>query len=145
MVKLFTIGFAGKSAEQFFSTLNRNRIKLLIDVRLSNESQLAGYTKKKDLVFFLEKISNAQYLHAVQFAPTKEILDAYKKKEIDWIAYESRYKRLLSERNAQKELANIDFDHACLLCSESDASRCHRRLLAELVMNNDSSVKIVHL
>ena len=53
-MKVFTMGFTQKSAEQFFGLISENKIELLIDVRLNNQSQLAGFTKGRDLEFFLQ-------------------------------------------------------------------------------------------
>ncbi len=145
MRKLFTIGFAGKSAEQFFSSMQSNRIKLLIDVRLSNESQLAGYTKKKDLAYFLSAICSAGYLHAEQFAPTKQLMDAYKGKKLSWDAYVREYLGILAERDVKSGLGGLELDHSCLLCSEAKPTHCHRRLLAEFIAENIPDIQIIHL
>ena len=94
-ITLFTIGFTGKSAEEFFETLRKAGVRRLVDVRLNNVSQLAGFTKKRDLQYFLRSIAGIAYVHEPSLAPTKDILDAYKKKRIDWSEYESQFKQLL--------------------------------------------------
>ena len=83
-MKLYTIGFIKKSARVFFETLLKNNIKRLVDIRLNNTSQLAGFTKREDLRYFLEAIGNIEYIHLEKFAPSKELLNAYKKKLINW-------------------------------------------------------------
>ncbi|MCK4626138.1 MAG: DUF488 domain-containing protein, partial [Phycisphaerae bacterium] len=99
---IFTIGFAGKSASEFFSKLRDSGVKLVVDVRLNNVSQLAGFTKKPDLEYFLEVIANIRYIHLPDLAPTKDILNAYRKKEIDWEEYERRFSLLIQERSIEK-------------------------------------------
>jgi len=142
---LFTIGFAKKKAQEFFGTLKHNQVKTLIDVRLNNVSQLAGFTKKNDLEYFLKELCDIEYLHRPVFAPTKEILDAYKKKEISWAEYENTYCGLLSERQASTRIEPHELNMSCLLCSEPKADKCHRRLLAEYFKTFYGNFTIKHL
>lgn len=144
-MQLFTIGFTRKSAEQFFSVLQAAGVKRLIDVRLNNTSQLAGFSKRDDLRYFLKAICNIEYSHLPELAPTQDILDRYKKADKDWPSYEQQFLKLLEERNAISALDRNLFDSACLLCSEEKPERCHRRLVAEYLRNHWSSVEIVHL
>ncbi len=51
-MKVYSIGFTQKKAESFFGLLRNEEIKTLVDVRLNNVSQLAGFAKKNDLIFF---------------------------------------------------------------------------------------------
>ena len=147
---LYTIGFTKKSAKEFFDLLNDNHIKRLIDIRLNNASQLAGFTKGNDLSYFMDEICKAEYIHDIQLAPTKEILDNYKSKEISWEKYEQLFIELLNQRKTYERLSKIynnDFDKSCLLCSELTADKCHRRLVAEFIQRNcsDTEIEIVHL
>jgi uncharacterized protein (DUF488 family) len=144
-IRLFTIGFTEKPAREFFEILKRSGVKRVIDVRLSNTSQLAGFTKKGDFEFFLRAIADIDYAAEPDLAPTKEILNDYKKKQIDWNEYESRYRTLLDERRPAERLDPKDFDNACLLCSEPSAERCHRRLAAEYLKQVWKNVSIEHL
>ena len=102
-MKLYTIGFTQKSAETFFSLIKKNNVELLIDIRLNNKSQLAGFAKGEDLKFFLKKLSNCEYKYLAEYAPTKEILEGYRKKNIDWDAYVKQYNKLLEERGDYKK------------------------------------------
>ncbi len=120
-------------------------MRRVVDIRLNNVSQLAGFTKKRDLEYFLLVIADIDYVHEPDLAPTKEILDDYKKKRIDWNEYESRYRRLIEDRQPAKNLKPEDFDHACLLCSEPMPEHCHRRLAAEYLKEAWGNVTIVHL
>lgn len=119
---------------------------MLIDVRLNNQSQLAGFTKGRDLVFFLKEICNCEYSHEIQFAPTKDILDRYKKGQINWENYENQYIELISKRNVVDifKTKYLKYDKVLLLCSEPTPECCHRRLLAEF-LSKELENKIVHI
>ena len=130
-MKTFTIGFTKTSAEHFFTRLRDAQVIRVIDVRLNNTSQLAGFAKGRDLAYFLEGIAGIGYVHLPQLAPTKEILDGYKKGHIEWSSYEKRFFELLRSRDVAGLLSPELFDGACLLCSEPTADRCHRRLVME--------------
>ena len=145
VITLYTIGFAKKSAEEFFAILKLKHIKALIDIRLNNVSQLAGFTKKKDLQYFLKEICNIEYVHRPDFAPSKDILDDYKKKMISWAEYEIKYLSLLSERQISTKIEPDQLNMSCLLCSEPKADKCHRRLLAEYLRDAKKNIIIKHL
>jgi len=142
---LFTIGFTQKSAEQFFSALKNAGVKRVIDIRLNNVSQLAGFAKRDDLAYFLRAICQIDYIHRPDLAPTKELLDAYKKKEIGWEKFETQFMRLTRERAIEHALDAVLLDRACLLCSEPEPSCCHRRLVAEYLRDNAGDIRICHL
>lgn len=149
-MKIFTLGFTQKSAKQFFELLKQYQIRVMVDIRLNNSSQLAGFTKGNDLKYFLKEICNTEYIHLIELAPTKEILDGYKKKVIDWKEYEKLYLDLLENRNIKEVLdrkVDSDFDHMCLLCSEATPEKCHRRLAAEYIRNKypEKCIEIVHV
>lgn len=144
-IKLYTIGFTKKNAKTFFSLLCDNNVKALIDVRLNNVSQLAGFTKKDDLEFFLQKICNIKYRHNIELSPTKEILEQYKKRKISWTEYENQFNALLMSRKIEKFFSLDDLNDACLLCSEPDAKYCHRRLVAEYFKSVYPNIEIIHL
>ena len=145
-VNLFTIGFTQKKAEQFFETLIKAGVKRVIDTRLNNVSQLAGFAKKSDLQYFLQKIGGIEYIHILDLAPTKDILDAYKKKEISWDSYEQKFNQLITQRQIERKLSIDIIDKSCLLCSELKPHNCHRRLVAEyLQINLEKNIKIHHL
>ena len=145
-VDLFTIGFTQKKAEQFFETLIKSGVKRVIDTRLNNVSQLAGFAKKPDLAYFLQKIGGIEYIHILDLAPTKDILDAYKKKEITWDSYEQKFNQLMTQRQIERKLSIDIIDKSCLLCSELKPHNCHRRLVAEYLQNNlEKNIKIHHL
>lgn len=130
-LKLFTVGFTKKTAEHFFEMLAENGVKRIIDVRLKNTSGLSGFSKKNDLKYFLKKIGNIDYTHLTELAPTAEILDAYKKKEITWTEYERKYNELIYTRNIENSVSDEILEGGCLLCSEHDHFHCHRRLITE--------------
>lgn len=145
-MEIYTIGFTKKTAAQFFETLKRAGIRRLIDVRLNNTSQLAAFAKRDDLEYFLREICGAEYRHEPVLAPTPEILDAYKHKKITWEQYENRFRALLAQRAAERNVNRQLFDvPAVLLCSEPKAERCHRRVAAEYLASHWGEVRIVHL
>ena len=146
MITLYTIGFTKKSAEQFFNLLRDNNVKQLVDVRISNSSQLAGFAKGKDLEFFVKEICHIPYRHITDFAPSKELLDHWHKQEVTWEEYEKVYIQLLKERNVLQNYGVKSYDGSCFLCSEDTPEQCHRRLLAEyLQKHSKEKVSIVHL
>ena len=144
-MELFTIGFAGKSAEAFFTSLVKHGVKKVIDIRLSNVSQLAGFTKKNDLKYFLKVIANIEYEYVPQLAATKELMDGYRHGKIPWEAYETAYLKLLEERQVEKLLKPEDFDKGCLLCSEEKPDHCHRKLAAEWLRGQWEGMEVRHL
>lgn len=144
---LYTIGFAGWEAEGFFETLKAHKIRFLIDVRLNNTSQLAGFTKRDDLAYFLKAICKADYRHEPQLAPTKEILVAYKKKKITWEQYEVAFLNLLEERKVERIVKKRSLQkNTVFLCSEPTPERCHRRLVVEyLAGKSEERIDVAHL
>lgn len=133
-MKIFTIGFTQKSAKRFFDLLIMNHVDLLIDVRLNNKSQLAGFAKYPDLVYFLEKIGQIAYEHDQMLAPTEDLLKRYRNKDIAWNQYEAEFETIMTERKVTEyilERYSKDRErNICLLCSEPTADQCHRRLIA---------------
>jgi len=144
-ISIFTIGFAKKNAREFFTKLKEAGVQTVIDVRLNNVSQLAGFTKGQDLQYFLEEIAGIGYAHKLELAPTRDILNAYRKKDIDWPEYERRFRQLLIERQINDVITPQLMDKACLLCSEPKPDKCHRRLTAEYLRELWGDVEIIHL
>lgn len=144
-MKLYTIGFTKKSASQFFETLRAADVARVVDVRLNNVSQLAGFAKKQDLAYFLEKITAIQYKHAPLLAPTQQMLDSYKKHGGTWDEYERRFLELMKYRRIEATWGEEMRDADCLLCSEEKPEHCHRRLVAEYLAVHYDGIKIHHL
>lgn len=144
---IYTIGFTQKTAEGFFELIKKNRIELLVDVRLNNRSQLAGFSKGSDLVYFLREICHTKYVHCDEYAPTKELLSAYQKGEVSWGEYEEQFDEIMEKRGTYKQfpIRFALFERICLLCSEPTPEHCHRRLVAEKIQSMDKSIQIVHL
>lgn len=145
MITVFTIGFTGKSAEEFFSLLKNAGVKRIIDIRLNNRSQLAGWAKGSDLPFFAKEIGNIGYMHNIDFAPTKDLLSRYRDKKISWQEYEIEFLSLLNNRNVAQRTHIEQLHEACFLCSEHKPDQCHRRLLAEYFQQVNSDIEIIHL
>ena len=144
-IHLYTIGFTKKTAEQFFELLLKNGVTRLVDVRLNNSSQLAGFAKGSDLQYFLRAIGKMDYVYIEDFTPTKELLDDYKNKRIDWNEYHKIYNNLLIQRNIIEKYNIEDFDCSCFLCSEDQPEHCHRSLLVEFFKSINKDVIIIHL
>ncbi|MBI3683142.1 MAG: DUF488 domain-containing protein [Acidobacteria bacterium] len=131
-MEVYSVGFTKKTAEQFFGLLKNAGIRRLLDVRLNNVSQLAGFAKRDDLQFFLRAICDAEYIHEPLLAPTQEMLDAYKKRKGSWAEYATGFLTLMRERRAEQALDKFIFSiPTVLLCSEPTADHCHRRLVLE--------------
>ena len=145
MIKLYTIGFTGKSAEQFFNLLKSSGVKTLVDTRINNVSQLSGFAKGTDLKFFAQEIAHISYEHNIDLAPTKDLLDNYRKKRLDWSQYEIEYLNLLDIRKIGQKIEVEKLHENCLLCSEHTPEKCHRRLLAEYLKKINNDIEIVHL
>jgi uncharacterized protein (DUF488 family) len=144
-IKLYTIGFTRKTAEAFFTRLIRAGVKRVIDIRLNNVSQPAGFTKRDDLRYFLRAIGGIDYHHRPDLAPTQEILDAFKKRRESWNAYERDFLALLAERKAEKAVTPGLLHEACLLCSEEKPAQCHRLLVADYLHSQWGNLEIIHL
>ncbi len=145
-MEIYSIGFTKKTAEQFFGSLKSSGICRLLDVRLNNVSQLAGFAKREDLRYFLKQICDADYIHEPLLAPTQEMLDDYKKRKGTWQEYEMKFLALMSERRIEEKLDRSVFSApTVLLCSELKPDHCHRRLVLEYLNNKWGNVSIRHL
>lgn len=145
-MEIYTIGFTQTTAEHFFSRLKGAGVKRLLDVRLNNSSQLAGFAKAQDLPFFLGELVGARYEHESRLAPTQDLLDGYKKRKGEWATYEQGFMQLMAARQIERTLAPADFDTpTALLCSEATAENCHRRLVCEYLARHWPDVRPVHL
>jgi uncharacterized protein (DUF488 family) len=146
-MKIYTIGFAQKNAEQFFGLLRRNGVQRLVDIRLRPSGQLAGFARKDDLPYFLEHLADGcRYVHLPELAPSKEILDDYRAGG-SWAQYEQRFQALMDERQIPTLLDRLAFEQSasCLLCSEPTPAQCHRRLVAERLQARWPGVEVIHL
>ena len=144
-MNIYSIGFTEKTAEKFFNLIKSQPIKTLVDVRLNNVSQLAGFTKKNDLKYFLKEICNIDYVHIQDLAPTKEMLDPYKKGNVSWEVYENNFLNLMAKRNIERIDKKL-IENSCLLCSEHKPHHCHRRLVIEYLNEHwDTDFEVKHL
>lgn len=145
MIKIYTIGFTGKTAEKFFALLNNAGVKKIVDTRINNVSQLSGFAKGSDLKFFAKEICNMSYEHIIDFAPSKELFKRYRDKEMSWPEFEIEYLNLLDLRKIAQKIELEKLHKNCLLCSEHTPEKCHRRLLAEYINQVKGNVEIIHL
>jgi uncharacterized protein (DUF488 family) len=144
-MRVCTIGFTHKSAEDFFGRLQKAGVKRVVDVRLNNVSQLAGFSKRDDLAFFLRSLLGIDYVHAPLLAPTQDILDEFKKNNGEWNVYEAKFLRLIQQREIELHVAKEMIGDSCLLCSEDKPHFCHRRLVAEYLKEKWGNLTIEHL
>lgn len=144
-MKVFTIGFTKKSAGEFFGLLRGSGARTLVDTRLRNRSQLAGFAKRDDLEFFVRELCGMSYRHELQLAPTETSLRSYQNGEVPWTEYSEQYLDLLVERKVAETLNRAEFENAVLLCSEAKPACCHRRLAAEYLADAWGHTDIVHL
>lgn len=144
-IETFTIGFTKKSAEKFFTKLHEAGVARVIDVRLNNSSQLAGFAKRDDLAFFLKSLYGIEYVHLPDLAPTKDILDTYKKHKGDWSVYEREFLELMARRSIEKSTPRELIEHGCLLCSEHSPNHCHRRLVLEYLAYHWGEIETTHI
>jgi uncharacterized protein (DUF488 family) len=145
-MEIYSIGFTQKSASEFFGTLKSHAIERLLDVRLNNTSQLAGFAKQADLAWFLVEICGAAYEHEPLLAPTQEMLDAFKKHKGSWDVYEQSFLSLMKERKIESAIDRQSFaKRTVLLCSEPTAEHCHRRLVLEYLQQHWEGTEIHHL
>jgi len=142
---LYTIGTTKKTAERFFSMLRAAGVRRVIDVRLHNSSQLAGFSKGEDLPFFLRTIGAIDYLHEPSLAPSEEMLKKYRADKSGWPQYEKKFRSLLVKRGVERTLDRMLFDRACLLCAEDAPDHCHRRVIAEYLAEHWKGLRIEHL
>lgn len=148
MVRIYTIGTNRKSAETFFEILRENNVRFLLDIRLKNSSQLAGFAKGGDLRYFTEKILGIRYRHDVRFAPDDGLFDRRKGIKLDMVSFADEFRRILDERNI-KGVLHDDYsgviDGICLLCSEEDFRECHRSVAAEYAAEFFGNAEVIHL
>jgi uncharacterized protein (DUF488 family) len=144
-MSIYTIGFTKKNAKTFFKFLKDAKISKLIDVRLNNVSQLAGFAKRDDLEFFLKELCNAEYIHVPDLAPTNDILNSYKKGTMSWMEYEREFLKLLKERKIEKKYDKSFFENGCLLCSEHEPHNCHRKLVTDYLQKHGMKIEVKHL
>ena len=146
-MKVYTIGFTQKNARKFFNLLRDNNVKVVVDIRLNNISQLAAFAKGEDLKFFLTEFCGIEYIHDTTFAPTEILLKDYKSKKVSWLDYEEEFDRIMKRRNIKEYIAKnyANKDSICLLCSEALPNQCHRRLVAEIFKETLEKVQIIHL
>ena len=146
-MEICTIGFTKHGAQGFFGLLSTEGIERLIDVRLNNGGQLAGFAKRDDLRWLLDVICGADYVHEPHLlAPTEDLLKAYRNREITWDDYENRFLDLIARRRIETELSpELFLPRSVLLCSEHTAEHCHRRLIVEYLSNHWPDVRARHL
>ncbi len=146
MSTIYTIGFTRKTAEQFFELLRGAGVETLVDIRLHNRSQLAGFAKQGDLAWFAQELAGIEYVQAPELAPSKDLFDAFKKRGGSWDAFERDFQQLMEERGSYERFdRDLLRRSACFLCSEASPEHCHRRLVAEALAERKPGLRVVHL
>lgn len=146
-MKIYTIGFTKKSASSFFGALKDSGAKRLVDVRLNNKSQLAGFAKRDDLAYFLKELRGVdlEYVHVPDLAPTQELLSAYRNRKISWNTYERKFLELMEERRIEETVHSDVLEDGCLLCSEHEPDHCHRSLVVKYLQKRWGGIEVDHL
>ncbi|MCY4128279.1 MAG: DUF488 domain-containing protein [Gammaproteobacteria bacterium] len=144
-MKLSTIGFTKKTAQRFFELLKSSGAQRIVDVRLNNQSQLAGFAKRNDLAWLAREICGMDYIHIPNLAPTKELFNDFRQGKIQWADYEPRFRDLMTTRKIESTLSKEMVSDGCLLCSEDQPHFCHRRLVAEYLNEKWGGVELNHL
>lgn len=145
MNRMLTIGFTKKSARRFFNLLRESGARRVVDVRVNNTSQFAAFAKRDDLAWFLRELCDMDYVHMPDLAPTKQLLRAYRTGVIDWPEYETRFLKLMRERQIEAKIPREVIEGGCLLCSEDQPHHCHRRLVAEYLAARWGELEVEHL
>jgi len=143
--KLYTIGFTKKSARELFELLKEHQIKKVIDIRLSNTNQLAGFTKKNDLEYFLKEIADIKYFYVKDFAPTKELMIAKRERKISMDKFEEEFTKILKQRKVENIFNEEELNQACLLCSEEQAKDCHRNAITKYLKGKYRELEIIDI
>ena len=146
-MKLYTIGFTQKTAQEFFTRLRDNGVQQLIDIRIHPQGQLSGFARQADLPYFLHDLAgHCKYLTLPVLAPTEEMMKGYRM-DGNWVQYARRFEALMDERNIPAGLDRSIFESAagCLLCSEPTPKHCHRRLVAERLAKAWTGLEVIHL
>lgn len=141
-MRLYTIGYSKKTAEEFFDILRDNGVTQVVDIRRHNSNQLAGFTKQSDLPWFLDTIAGIGYSHELALAPSEDLMRAYRKEGLPFDEFAAKLRKQFENREMPTKAT---FDHAALLCSEADPSTCHRLVAAKYLAEKWSGVEVIHL
>lgn len=135
MKNFYTISAYETSAADFFEKLKEYKVDLVLDIRLKNESQLCGFSKKSDLEYFISNIVHARYIHDLNLAPTKELLDNYRKNWTMWEQYEEGYLALMEQRHILSYFKEKygDYDSICLIGTDTKKRKSHSQILCQLL------------
>ena len=144
-MEVYTAGFAKWLAEDFFNILKKYKIDKLIDIRLRPNSQLSGFTRQVNFSYFLKELSNVNYEHRTELAPTKELLHKRRNENLTWEEFESQYINQLTSEILENYLVEISEEKIIFLCSEAEPNFCHRQILTNELLKIDSSLNIIHL
>lgn len=148
MKALYTIGYTKKDLREFIRRLKGHGVDCVVDIRLHNTSQLAGFSKKEDLEFLLRDGFGINYVHMPELAPSEEIFNSLKRNK-DWESYRDSYRALIEERGMVdlflKAADENNWEGPCLLCAEDTSEHCHRRMLAEAIQENVEGLEVMHI
>lgn len=142
MEQVFTIGYQGRTIEDFVAHLVHENIETLCDVRRKAISRKKGFSKRA-LCSALEE-AGIVYIHMPDLGMPVDLLPHRNVRDNGPILeqYECRI------NNEAKEVRRLA-DHTrearvCLLCFEVDHQQCHRGVLAE-VLASDWKCEVRHL
>ncbi len=131
---LFTIGYEGRSVENFINTLIQNNVRMLVDVRKNPMSRKFGFSQNK-LAHITETIG-IKYVHIPSLGIEAEARAFLETKE-DYQMLFAKYKKSLNQR-----VQHLDYLYSlftanhriALVCFEKEADMCHRHIIRDYLV-----------
>lgn len=132
---LFTIGYEGKSLENFINQLIQNDIHVVCDVRKNPVSRKFGFSKSK-LQHVLETIG-IRYVHVPELG-----IESQKRTNLNFIEdYENLFKDYKNTLSDRKWYLDFVFSllrenkRAALMCYEKESFMCHRHIIRDYLVS----------
>lgn len=126
---LYTFGYEGMDIDEYLARLRANAVNVVLDVRELPLSRKKGFSKN----LFRERLASVgiEYLHEPRLGCPKGIRDQFKV-DRDWDAYTRLFSAYIeTQGESVRAVANLARKvNVCLVCFESDYSRCHRTFVA---------------
>lgn len=142
MDSIFTIGYQGRSLDEFVAFLVQQQIDTLCDVRRKAISRKKGFSKRA-LSAALESVG-ITYIHMPNLGMPLDLLPEKNAKDNSPIL--AQYECRISDEAEDVERLALAArqTRVCLLCFEDDHRQCHRGILADVV-SSEWQCEIHHL